>query len=71
MTYSSFINEFCQILKLAKPDDSLPTDQSVVAEKIRIFLGSSAKDWLLVLDDADGLNDFVFVEDLRNEQSIK
>ena len=67
-TYSSFINDFCQILKLVKPNEPPATDHSVMAEKTRMFLESSVQDWLLVIDNADTFDDFV--GDLGSEQSI-
>lgn len=68
-TYSSFIDDFCQILKLVKPSDALPIDQVAVAEKTRTFLESSFQDWLLVLDNADTFDDFV--KNPGSEQSIR
>lgn len=67
-TYSSFIIDFCQILKLVKPDEPPLVDQNAIAHKTRTFLESSYQDWLLVLDNADHFDDFI--KDLGNEQSI-
>ena len=68
-TYSSFSNDYCQILKLIKSDVDLPTDQIALADKTRTALESSFQNWLLVLDNADNFDDFT--TDLGNEQSIR
>lgn len=67
-TYSSFIIDFCQILKLVNPDEPPLIDQGAMIEKTRAFLESSYQDWLLVLDNADHYDDFV--KDSGSEQSI-
>ena len=67
-TYSSFISDFCKILKLVNPEEPPLIDQVAMIEKTRAFLESSYHDWLLVLDNADHYDDFV--KDSGSEQSI-